>query len=69
VKYLILTGMILATLISEAAIPTAANAARVCPNGGYCPPGTCAQFNSGRTRGGGSYACNVKNCSAANCMH
>jgi hypothetical protein len=69
VKYLILAIIIFASMIVEAAIPTTANAARVCPNGGYCPPGTCAQFNGGRIRGGGSYACNVKNCSAKNCMH
>ena len=68
-KYLILAGLILATMMAEAAAPTTAIAARVCPHGGYCPPGTCAQFNSGRTAGGGSYACNIKNCSAANCMH
>jgi hypothetical protein len=68
-KYLVLAGLVLATVISEAALSTSAIAARVCPRGGYCPPGTCTQFNSGRTAGGGSYACNVKNCSAANCMH
>jgi hypothetical protein len=69
-KYLILAGLILATMLSETAIPTAANAARVCPHGGYCPPGTCAKFSGGRYFGhGASYACNVKNCSAANCMH
>ena len=68
-KYLVLAGLILATTVCETALPASAIAARVCPHGGYCPPGTCAQFNSGRIRGGGSYACNVKNCSAANCMH
>ena len=68
-KYLVLAGLVLATIMAEAAIPANAVATRVCPHGGYCPPGTCAQFNSGRTSGGGSYACNVKNCSAANCMH
>jgi hypothetical protein len=70
-KYVVLAALILATMAFDAASPTfaQANGARNCPHGGYCPPGTCAKFNSGRERGGGSYACNVKNCSAANCMH
>jgi hypothetical protein len=42
-------------------VSISAAAPRYCPNGGYCPTGTCAQFNGVR------YACNVKNCSAANC--
>jgi hypothetical protein len=68
-KYLVLAGLILAMTICESALQAYAIGARVCLHGGYCPPGTCAQFNGGRTHGGGSYACNVKNCSAANCMH
>jgi hypothetical protein len=31
------------------------------PKSGYCPPGTCAQFD------GGPWARNVKNCKASNC--
>jgi hypothetical protein len=54
------------TPIMLAATWQIASAARSCPYGGYCPAGTCAQFNpsSGQNR---QYACNVKNCSAANC--
>ncbi len=45
-----------------------ANAAmRRCPYGGYCPPGTCVKFNPSGHRL--QHACNVKNCSAANCGH
>ncbi len=36
---------------------------RKCPHGGYyCPPGTCAKFDHG------PIACNLKKCSAANCI-
>ena len=67
-KYLVLSTLILAIVTVEAAVPTSAVAARVCPNGGYCPAGTCAKFSGIRFYGhGASYACNVKNCSAANC--
>lgn len=41
-----------------------AQTTRKCPHGGnYCPPGTCAKFDHG------PIACNLKNCSAANCIH
>jgi len=37
-----------------------ARAAKFCPTGGYCAPGTCA-------KDGSRYACKVKKCSAENC--
>lgn len=53
----------LAVLISPplATVPvsTAHAKTKYCPNGGFCPPGTCAMDGS-------KYACNRKNCSAKN---
>lgn len=38
----------------------AANGHKVCPNLGYCPPGSCAEDGTAR-------ACNIKNCSPKHC--
>lgn len=67
-KYLVLAGFFFATLAFSVVntTPGAAKAMRRCPHGGYCLPGTCTQFNPGARV---QYACNVANCSAANCGH
>jgi hypothetical protein len=61
-KYLLLAAALAAATLIEVAGSVPAAAARYCPHGGYCPPGTCTKFN------GGKYACHVKNCSANNCL-
>ena len=68
-KLLVGLFALLLPVLVIAATAGEAQAARVCPNGGYCPPGTCPQFNGGATQDNRRYACNVKNCSAKNCRH
>jgi hypothetical protein len=64
-KYLGLAGIFFATLVFGVVNTTSVEATpRYCPNAGYCPPGTCMNFQPGVR---GEYACNVANCSAANC--
>ena len=54
-----------AVVLANSSMAPANAAMRRCPHGGYCLPGTCVKFNPGAARL--QYACNVKNCSAANC--
>ena len=65
-KYLVRVGLLFAMLVFEVVntIPVEAKALRRCPHGGYCLPGTCTRFTPGDRV---QYACNVANCSAANC--
>jgi hypothetical protein len=64
-KYLVRASLMLATFTLIIINAPSAEARRPCPHGGYCPPGTCVKFNPAAVRL--QYACNVKNCSAANC--
>ena len=65
-RYQILASLLLGALMAAISFTAPANAAmRRCPHGGYCPPGTCVKFNPAAARL--QYACNVRNCSAANC--
>lgn len=67
-RYLILASVFLGTFMVAIGATAPANAAmRRCMHGGYCPPGTCVKFNPSGVRL--QYACNVRNCSAANCQH
>jgi hypothetical protein len=66
-KYLVLVGLMLALFILIIVNAPSAEARRACPHGGYCQPGTCVKFNPAAHRL--QYACNVKNCSAANCVY
>lgn len=63
-KYCALAGLTLAVVFCAALDTTWAKALRRCSHGGYCPAGTCEKFNPARRV---QWACNVANCSAANC--
>lgn len=63
-KYLLLAGLLFATLFFEVVNTTPAQALRYCPHGGYCAPGTCTKYEPARRV---QYACNIANCRAANC--
>jgi hypothetical protein len=64
-KYLALTGLLFAALVFEVVNTTPVEAQWPdCPHRGHCPPGTCMNYQPGIH---GEYACNVANCSAANC--
>jgi len=58
--------LVVATTLGAGIDTTWAKALRRCSYGGYCPPGTCEKFTPGRRV---QWACNVANCSAANCPH
>ena len=58
-KFRLVAFVALAGVMSMVAVTTA-EAAKPCPKGGYCAPGTCAKDGSKR-------ACNLKNCSKQNC--
>jgi hypothetical protein len=56
-----LAGLLLgAACVAIATLPVA-QAQRACPHGGYCRPGTCAEWDHGR------WACDVRNCKAEHC--
>ena len=65
-KYLMLAGLCFATLLFEIANTTEVEAARYCPNGGYCAPGTCTKFRPAQRV---QHACKASNWSAANCRN
>jgi hypothetical protein len=65
-KYALLAGLVLVISLFAAADTASAKAIRYCLHGGYCLPGTCIKFEPARRV---QYACNVANCSAANCPY
>jgi hypothetical protein len=63
-KYALRVGLAVAVSMFAAADTAPAKAMRYCPYGGYCLRGTCLKFDpASRVQ----YACNVANCSTANC--
>jgi hypothetical protein len=63
-KYLLLSGLLFAAQVFEAVNTTPVEAQGGCPHRGYCPPGTCMNFQPGPY---GEFACDVSKCSATNC--
>ncbi len=61
-RYGLLAALLAAMVILQTV--NASQARRYCVYGGYCPAGTCLKYNPIRRV---QYACNVANCSAANC--
>jgi hypothetical protein len=61
-KCLVPAGLLLGAVCLAIAAPASAQEQqRKCPHGGFCRPGTCAEWDHG------SWACDVRNCKAENC--
>jgi hypothetical protein len=60
----LLAALVAAMFVVQAVNASPAQAMRYCPYGGYCRPGTCVKYQPHRRV---QYACNVANCTAANC--
>jgi hypothetical protein len=63
-KRTMIAALLLVGLSVQLASTDPVQARRYCPQGGYCPPGTCVKFNPWARH---QHACNVASCSAANC--
>jgi hypothetical protein len=59
-KYMF-AGLLLGVVCAGLVASTTAEARRACPRGGFCRPGTCAEWDHG------NWACDVRNCGAAHC--
>jgi hypothetical protein len=63
-KYALFALLVLSVSLAGGMDTTWAKALRRCPLGGYCPTGTCNKWAPAHRV---QWACNVNNCSAANC--